>query len=264
MTSLAEPLTLKSGTVLRNRLCKASMNEALATPDGKVTNAHISLYDVWADSGAGLLITGNMMVDGRHMNEPLVVDALLGANMGLLRRWADTGKKTDTHIWPQLNHPGKQSPKMVNDAPVAPSAVPIENDMFVPPRVLEDPEIEEIIDSFAGAAARLEKAGFTGVQLHGAHGYLIGQFLSPHHNRRSDKWGGSFENRFRFVAEIYRRVREHTGPRFNIAVKINSSDFQKGGFTEEDSIAVAGESGDFFTQQSPVLGSPHPMPPYVA
>ncbi|CAD0187224.1 NADH oxidase [Ruegeria sp. THAF57] len=239
MAAMTEELTLRSGTVLRNRICKASMNEALATADGKVTQDHIAVYNVWADSGAGLLITGNMMVDGRHMNEPLVVDALLETNMDLLRKWAETGKRTNTHIWPQLNHPGKQSPKMVNDTPVAPSAVPIENDMFVPPRTLNDAEIEAIIDQFAEAAARLEQAGFTGVQLHGAHGYLIGQFLSPHHNRRDDKWGGSFENRFRFVEEIYKRTRARTGKGFNIAIKINSSDFQKGGFTEEDSINVA-------------------------
>jgi 2,4-dienoyl-CoA reductase-like NADH-dependent reductase (Old Yellow Enzyme family) len=236
---MTDELVLRSGTVLRNRICKASMNEALATPDGKVLPAHVSLYEAWADSGASLLITGNMMVDGKHMNEPLVVDALLDTNMDLLRKWAATGKRTNTHIWPQLNHPGKQSPKMVNDAPVAPSDVPIPNDMFVPPRVLEDAEIETIIDRFVEAAVRLEAAGFTGVQLHGAHGYLIGQFLSPHHNRRTDKWGGSFENRFRFVEEIYKRTRAKTGPGFNIGIKINSSDFQKGGFTEEDSINVA-------------------------
>lgn len=237
--TLSEPITLKSGTVLRNRICKASMNEALATPDGKVTPLHVSLYETWADSGASLLITGNMMVDGKHMNEPLVVDALLDTNMNLLRQWAATGRRTNTHIWPQLNHPGKQSPKMVNDAPVAPSVVPIENDMFVPPRELTDAEIVEIVNRFGEAAARLEQAGFTGVQLHGAHGYLIGQFLSPHHNRRTDRWGGSFENRFRFVEEVYNTVRARTGDGFNVAIKINSSDFQKGGFTEEDSIAVA-------------------------
>jgi 2,4-dienoyl-CoA reductase-like NADH-dependent reductase (Old Yellow Enzyme family) len=239
MAALQDNLILRSGTVLRNRICKASMNEALATPDGKVQPEHVALYDVWANSGASLLITGNMMVDGAHMNEPLVVDALLDANMDLLRKWAATGKRTNTHIWPQLNHPGKQSPKMVNDAPVAPSVVPIPNDMFVPPRELSDAEIEGIIDRFVEAAVRLEDAGFTGVQLHGAHGYLIGQFLSPHHNRRTDRWGGSFENRFRFVEEIYRRIRAKTGSEFNIGIKINSSDFQKGGFTEEDSINVA-------------------------
>ncbi len=237
--TLGDSLTLRSGTVLRNRICKASMNEALATADGRATPAHVSLYEAWANSGASLLITGNMMVDGKHMNEPLVVDTLLDSNMELLRKWAATGRATNTHIWPQLNHPGKQSPKMVNDAPVAPSVVPIENDLFVPPRAQTDAEIEEIIDRFAEAAARLEEAGFSGVQLHGAHGYLIGQFLSPHHNRREDKWGGSFDNRFRFVEEVYNRIRARTGGGFNVGIKINSSDFQKGGFTEADSIEVA-------------------------
>ncbi len=239
MPTLSEPLTLKSGTVLRNRISKAAMNEAMATADGRITREHIALYDAWSGSGAGLLITGNMMVDGKHMNEPLVVDALHDQNFTALRQWAETGKATDTHIWPQISHPGKQSPKMVNDAPVSSSAVPIPNDMFAPPRELEEHEIEDIIERFGASAERCEKAGFSGIQLHGAHGYLIGQFLSPHHNRRTDKWGGSFDNRIRFVREIYESVRAKTGDGFNVSIKINSSDFQKGGFGEEESIQTA-------------------------
>lgn len=239
MANLSGPLQLKSGTVLRNRISKAAMNEAMATADGRITPQHVSLYDAWSKSGAGLLITGNMMVDGRHMNEPLVVDALHEENFELLEQWAATGKATDTHIWPQISHPGKQSPKMVNDAPVSSSVVPIPNDMFVPPRELHDHEIEDIIEQFGASAERCEKAGFSGIQLHGAHGYLIGQFLSPHHNRRMDKWGGSFDNRIRFVREIYENVRKRTGEGFNVSIKINSSDFQKGGFGEEESLLTA-------------------------
>lgn len=239
MPTLSEPLTLKSGTVLRNRISKAAMNEAMATADGRITRDHIALYEAWSKSGAGLLVTGNMMVDGKHMNEPLVVDALHDQNFTALRQWAETGKATDTHIWPQISHPGKQSPKMVNDAPVSSSAVPIPNEMFVPPRVLEGHEIDDIVERFGASAERCEKAGFSGVQLHGAHGYLIGQFLSPHHNRRTDKWGGSFDNRIRFVREIYENIRARTGDGFNISIKINSSDFQKGGFGEEESIQTA-------------------------
>lgn len=239
MTNLAEPLKLKSGTVIANRIAKAAMNEAMATADGRITPLHISLYEAWAKGGAGLLVTGNMMVDGNHMNEPLVVDALHDDNIGSLKKWADTAKLGDTHIWPQLSHPGKQSPKMVNLAPVSPSVVPIPNDMFVPPRALEEGEIEDIIERFGASAQRCKEAGFTGVQLHGAHGYLIGQFLSPHHNRRTDQWGGSFENRIRFVQRVYDNIRARTGDEFNIAIKINSSDFQKGGFGEEESILTA-------------------------
>ncbi|UTW56508.1 NADH:flavin oxidoreductase/NADH oxidase family protein [Kordiimonas sp. SCSIO 12610] len=239
MATLAEPLKLKSGTVLKNRISKAAMNEAMATPDGKITKDHIALYEAWSKSGAGLLVTGNMMVDGRHMNEPLVVDALHEANGDMLAQWAATGNSTDTHIWPQISHPGKQSPKMVNDEPVSPSVVPIPNEMFVSPRELTEPEIEDIIERFGKSAERCEATGFSGIQLHGAHGYLIGQFLSPHHNRRTDKWGGSFDNRIRFVRELYKSVRDKTGKDFNVGIKINSSDFQKGGFGEEESLLTA-------------------------
>lgn len=239
MSNLSEPIKLKSGTLISNRIVKAATSEAMATPDGKVTPEHLKLYETWSKSGAGLLITGNMMVDGKHMNEPLVVDTLHEQHFTELRKWAAYGHEKGVHIWPQLNHPGKQSPKMVNDAPVSPSIVPLASDMFVPPRELEDKEIETIIEQFAMSAERCEQAGFSGIQLHGAHGYLISQFLSPYHNRREDKWGGSFENRFRFVKEIYNAIRDRTRESFNIGIKINSSDFQKGGFGEEESLLTA-------------------------
>ncbi len=109
---------------------------------------------------------------------------------------------------------------------------------FNPPRALTEAEIEAIISRFARAAALAQQAGFTGVQIHGAHGYLVSQFLSPHHNRRDDKWGGSLENRMRFVLEIYAAIRAATGPDYPIGIKLNSADFQKGGFSEDDSIRV--------------------------
>ena len=239
MSTLNDALTLRSGAVIRNRICKAAMSEVLATPDGRVTPLHLSLYDTWAASGAGLLVTGNMMVDGRHMNEPLVVDALHPNNFTSLRKWASTGTQNGVEIWPQLSHPGKQSPSFVNDAPVAPSAIPIDNSMFHPPRALDEDEIWDIVDRFAQAAERCEKAGFSGVQLHGAHGYLLSQFFSPHHNQRTDEWGGSFDKRLRFVSEIYREIRTRTSDSFSVGIKINSSDFQKGGFTRDDSLRVA-------------------------
>ena len=141
----------------------------------------------------------------------------------------------------QLNHPGKQSPKMLNKAPVSPSAVPFRKElqaMFATPRALEVSEIEEIIQRFASSAAIAEKAGFSGVQIHGAHGYLVSQFLSPHHNVREDEWGGSPENRMRFVVEVYKAIRAATGGQFSVGIKLNSADFQRGGFTEEESLGV--------------------------
>lgn len=238
-TPLAKILKLRSGTVLSNRICKSSMNEALAKADGSVTTSFKSLYTSWATGGAGLLITGNVMVDARHTNEPLAVAVEDEKDLYLLEQWAATGASMGVQIWPQLNHPGKQSPKFLNDSPVAPSAVPLESDFFVPPRELATEEIKEIINRFVATALVLKKAGFTGVQLHAAHGYLISQFLSPKHNQRADEWGGSLENRMRFITEIYKGIRNSLGKKFNISVKLNSSDFQRGGFTEEESIQVA-------------------------
>lgn len=235
---LAKPITLRSGSVLKNRICKSSMNEAMATGEGRVVREFEVLYKTWAEGGAGLLITGNVMVDKDHANEPLAVAVEDRRDMVLLKLWAEAAKSQGAQVWPQLNHPGKQSPKFLNPAPVAPSAIPLASNMFNPPRELTSDEIEDIIQRFTNTAVILQEAGFTGVQLHGAHGYLISQFLSPKHNQRTDKWGGSLENRMRFVTEIYKSIREKLGKEFNIAIKLNSSDFQKGGFTSEESIEV--------------------------
>ena len=238
-TPLAQTLKLRSGTVLKNRICKSSMNEALAEADGSVTNAFRTLYSSWAAGGSAILITGNVMVDQRHANEPLAVAVENEKDMFLLEQWSKAATSMGVEIWPQLNHPGKQSPKFLNDQPVAPSGIPLASDMFIPPREFSEEEILDIINRFIRTAEVLAKAGFTGVQLHAAHGYLISQFLSPKHNQRQDQWGGSLENRMRFITQIFKGIRKSLGKKFNISVKLNSSDFQKGGFSEEESIEVA-------------------------
>lgn len=146
-----------------------------------------------------------------------------------------------THFWAQLNHPGKQTPKTLTKEPVAPSAISLGKElapMFNRPRALSDGEIVALVGKFARAAQLAKEVGFTGVQIHGAHGYLVSQFLSPLHNQRSDRWGGSFENRLRFVLEVYRATRAAVGADFPVAIKLNSADFQKGGFSEEESMRV--------------------------
>lgn len=237
-TPLSKELKLRTGLTLKNRICKSAMNEAIATGEGRVVRQFEVLYRTWAEGGAGLLITGNVMVDKRHANEPLAVAVEDDQDALLLKLWADAAKSKGAQIWAQLSHPGKQSPKFLNQAPVAPSAVPLASDMFIPPRELTESEIEEIIQRFTKTAEILKEAGFDGVQLHGAHGYLISQFLSPNHNKRNDQWGGSLENRMRFVTEVYKSIRGKLGKKFAIGIKLNSSDFQKGGFTNEESIEV--------------------------
>ncbi|WP_422464069.1 NADH:flavin oxidoreductase/NADH oxidase family protein [Endozoicomonas sp. ALB115] len=235
---LSEELKLRSGSVLKNRICKSAMNEAIATGKGGVVRQFEVLYRTWAEGGSGLLITGNIMVDKRHANEPLAVAVEDYDDFQLLELWVAGAKSKGGQIWAQLNHPGKQSPKFLNDQPLAPSAIPLASDMFIPPRELTESEINDIIRRFTTTALILKEAGFDGVQLHGAHGYLISQFLSPNHNKRNDQWGGSLENRMRFVKEIYASIREKVGEGFAIGIKLNSSDFQKGGFSQEESIEV--------------------------
>lgn len=240
-TLLQQSLSLPCGSLLKNRLAKSAMSEALGTTDNHPTEALVSLYGRWAAGGIGLLITGNVMVDRRALGEPNNVVIEDDSDLPLLRRWAEAGQADGTQIWVQLNHPGRQSPKGLNAENVSPSAVPFNQALqafFAPPRALSEAEIPALIQRFARAAGVVKRAGFSGVQIHGAHGYLVSQFLSPLTNQRTDQWGGSAENRRRFVLELYHAIRAEVGADFPIGIKLNSADFQRGGFTEEESLAV--------------------------
>lgn len=239
--TLSSPFTLKNGTVIKNRLFKSAMSEALGTIDNRMTPQLVRLYDQWAKGGAGLLVSGNVMIDKHHLGEPGNVVIEDEKDMELLKEWAKAGTQNDTQFWVQLNHPGKQTMKTLTKDPVAPSAIPFRPSMqpyFATPRALTEPEILDIIKRFGTAAGIVKKAGFSGVQIHAAHGYLVGQFLSPHHNQRTDQWGGSAENRRRFVLEVYHAMRQQVGDDFPIGIKLNSADFHRGGFTEEESLDV--------------------------
>jgi len=238
---LERTLTLPSGTTLPNRLLKSAMSEALGTVDNRVTPALVTLYERWARGGTGTLVTGNVMVDRRALGEPNNVALEDDRDAELLRAWAEAGTKNGTRLVMQLNHPGKQVPKSLNSESVAPSAVPFAKELaafFPTPRALTHDEILDIVARFGRSAALAKAAGFSGVQIHGAHGYLVSQFLSPHHNRRDDEWGGSPERRMRFVLAVYDAIRAAVGPSFLVSIKLNSADFQKGGFTEEESLGV--------------------------
>lgn len=225
----------------KNKMIKGAMSEALANHAGQPNHLHLGLYEAWAKGGLGCAITGNVMVDFRAKNEPGVVVIETERDLEPLKQWAAIGKKHGMVQLVQLSHPGRQCPKGLNKETVAPSAVPFSPALamsFGTPRALREDEILDIIQRFAISAAICEKAGFEGVQLHGAHGYLISQFLSPLTNKRQDQWGGSAENRMRFLLEIYKAVRAATSEQFIISVKLNSADFQRGGISEEDVIAT--------------------------
>ncbi len=241
MTTPQDPLTLPCGTVLPNRLLKGAMSEGLGTSDGAPRPELGALYGRWAESGIGLLITGNVMIDAYALGEPGNVVLENDRHLAEFHDWAVRGQRSHTQVWMQLNHPGKQAPRGLNRETVAPSAVPFEGSFgraFDPPRELTVAEIHDLTWRFATAAGLAKRAGFGGVQIHAAHGYLHSQFLSPKHNIRTDDYGGSPENRRRFLLETFAAVRAAVGPRFPVSVKLNSSDFVRGGLSEEESLDV--------------------------
>lgn len=234
----ATPLRLPCGAVLRNRFAKAAMTEGLADGNCNATERLNRLYRRWAHGGAGLLLTGNVQCDRRYLER--AGNVAIDGNGGLdaYRAYAKAATENDTHCWVQINHPGRQA-ALGTEQYVAPSETPLYPGSSAMARGLDEGEILEIIGRFVHVATVSRDCGFTGVQIHGAHGYLVSQFLNPLVNHRTDAWGGSIENRARFLLETVRAVRAAVGADFPISVKLNSSDFQKGGMVEDESIQVA-------------------------
>ena len=241
---IEQPLTLPCGKTLPNRLCKAAMTEGLATAAGVPTEALNRLYGLWSDGGAGILLSGNVQIDRHHLERPgnVIVDTEPDTEMRqALQKWAAAGTRNGNEFWVQISHGGRQTPKAVNAHPKAPSAVKLglPGGQFGEPVAMTESDIEEVIAGFARCARVMRETGFTGVQIHAAHGYLLSEFLSPRSNQRSDSWGGSLENRARLLLEVVNAVRAEVGNDFPVSVKLNSADFQRGGFDFSESLKVA-------------------------
>lgn len=216
------------------------MTEGLADSMNRATEKHVRLYERWAKGGAGLLLTGNVQVDRTHLERPgnIAIDG--NGGLDALRAMTKAGTCNGNHLWMQINQPGRQTPASINPRPLAPSAVPVglaEASCGYPVEMTEE-QILDVIKRFAHVATVARDCGFTGVQIHAAHGYLMSQFLSPLSNMRLDAWGGCLENRARVLLETIRSTRKAVGRDFPISVKLNSADFQKGGFTEDESMRV--------------------------
>ncbi len=241
---LNDPLTLPCGAVLRNRLCKAAMTEGLADAHNRATRGHERLYRRWGAGGIGMMLTGNVQVDHRYLERPgnVVIEGEQSPEqLDALKRWSAAAKENGAAIWMQISHAGRQTMKHVATEPVGPSAVQVEmpGGMFGKPRALDVEEITDLIGRFAHTARTARDTGFDGVQIHAAHGYLLSEFLNPLTNQREDEWGGTLENRARLLRAVIAAVRDAVGADFPISVKLNSSDFQKGGFDFADSRQVA-------------------------
>lgn len=242
--TISSPLTLPCGATLKNRIAKGAMTEGLADAQNRATQGHVRLYRRWAEGGAGMLLTGNVQIDRRYLERPgnVAIDGPQSNEaIAALRDYAKAGTANGAHLWMQISHAGRQTPALVNKEPVGPSdkALDMPGAQFGKPRALTGAEIEDVIRRFAFAAGVARDTGFSGVQIHGAHGYLISSFLSPDVNTRTDEWGGSLENRARLLLETVRAVRKAVGADFPVSVKLNSADFQRGGFSHEDAIKVA-------------------------
>ncbi|MFB6835775.1 NADH:flavin oxidoreductase/NADH oxidase family protein [Streptomyces sp. NPDC056361] len=243
MTSeLFSPLTLRSGGVLKNRIAKAAMEENMADDRQLPDRRLLSLYRRWAAGGTGLLITGNVMVHAEALTGPAGVVLDEHAPLHPFSEWAKAGKFGGGAIWMQINHPGRQVTADMPGVVWGPTDIGVNlgkhSGRFGKPTAMTAQQIQETVARYAVTARRAEEAGFDGVEIHAAHGYLLSQFLSPLVNKRTDRWGGSLENRARMLLDIVRAVRASVSPSFAVAVKLNSADFQRGGFDADDARQV--------------------------
>ncbi|NNP71145.1 NADH:flavin oxidoreductase/NADH oxidase family protein [Acinetobacter sp. Ac_5812] len=241
-SALQQPLQLACGISIPNRIAKSAMSEQLADRHGSPTTDLQQLYATWARGGTGLLITGNVMIDHRAFVEPRNVVLEDEQFLQAHKLWAQAAQANGSKIIMQINHPGRVAVLPLLKKPIAPSAVGLDlpaMNLIRVPRAMSETEILEQIQRFATTAALAVKAGFDGVQVHAAHGYLLSQFLSPLANTRTDQWGGSPENRRRFLIETVRAVRQAIGKDKILSVKLNSADFQNGGLSQEESVQIA-------------------------
>ncbi|MBH0041132.1 MULTISPECIES: NADH:flavin oxidoreductase/NADH oxidase family protein [unclassified Pseudoalteromonas] len=234
--------TLPSGLVLKNRIAKAAMEENLAQEDQTPSQALKNVYSAWAKGGTGLIITGNVMVDHLAMTGPGGLVLEQSTDITAFAELARLSKQNNCKVVMQINHPGRQVFKKMGGKALSASSIALNmgkhSHLFGVPKAMTQTDIDDVITRFTQTALQAEKAGFNGVQIHAAHGYLLAQFLSPLTNKRDDKWGGSLQNRARLLLEITRSIKAVCSPTFSVSVKLNSADFQRGGFEPSDAQVV--------------------------
>lgn len=231
---LSHSLTLPCGAVLKNRFVKSAMSDSLGDGQGNPTNTQARLYERWAEGGTALSIIGEVQIDARFPEKP--GNLVLGdhSDMNALRQLTARASVNQAHIWPQLGHAGALAHTPLSQ-PAGPSALNIEALQCVG---LSLEQVQQLPDNYARAAVIAQQAGFTGVQVHAGHGFLLSQFLSPLFNKRTDLYGGSVDARSRIIVEVIEKIRKAVGPAFPIGIKMNCSDLLEGGLTESDALDV--------------------------
>ena len=240
---LFKPVDIKS-IQLKNRFVRSATIEGLATFDGRPTRKLKELYFKLAEGEVGLIVTGAALVEA-YKNLPNIEGLPFPSAIDEDRHVKDWKEVIDgvhergSKIAMQITHPGRQDyPSLRGSAPIAPSAVPLEDRNIVPREMTVD-EIKEMVEKFARACRRVKEAGFDAVQLHGGHGYLLNNFISPYANVRTDRYGGGTENRSRFIVEIVKKARKFVGPGYPLMIKMNFDDFIEGGLDKDEAVRVA-------------------------
>ena len=257
--------TLPSGITLKNRIIKSALTEGIADANNFANERHINLYSKWSAGEMGALLTGNVQVDKRFLEGPgnvAIEKGTVDKQFDYLKRWAEAASQNNTQAWMQISHAGRQTPEGIHPSPFSPSDVQLKipGKKYGKPTPMTTYDIEDVIERFVFTAKIAKEAGFSGIQLHSAHGYLLSQFLSPDINLREDDWGGSIENRSRLLRTIIKECRSELGQDFTISVKLNSADFQKGGFSSEDSIQVAKYLNDLRIDLLEISGGTYEQP----
>ena len=238
---LFSPLRLPSGSVLSNRVARRRRRRTWLARVSCPIGSCSSCTGVGAP-GAGLLITGNVMVHAEALTGPAGAVFDDAAPLEPFAKWARAGRPGGAAAWMQVNHPGRLVEADMPGVVWGPSAGGVDigrqSDWFGVPVAMTAEQISDTVERFAVTAARAEQAGFDGVEVHAAHGYLLSQFLSPLVNRRTDEWGGSLEKRARLLLDVVRAVRAADSPTVAGVVKLNSADLQRGGFDADDARRV--------------------------
>lgn len=248
---LGKPLKFEfSGKTAPNRFLKGAMTERISSWDPKNLEARgvpsknlINVYRRWGEGEMGVILSGNIMIEYDHLEaagNPIIPrgSKYEGERFDAFTEMATQGKKHGSLMVGQVSHPGRQVQDVIQTKPISASDVQLEGNImgmtFAKPRAATDEDIKNVIEGFAHAAEYLEKGGWDGIQLHGAHGYLLAQFLSPTTNKRTDQYGGRLENRARLILEIAQEIRKRTKPDFIVSIKLNSVEFQDRGFNPEE------------------------------
>jgi 2,4-dienoyl-CoA reductase-like NADH-dependent reductase (Old Yellow Enzyme family) len=231
---------IKIGKIeIPNRFVRAATHDFMAARDGSVTERQVSLFKNLARGEVGLIITGNASVNPEGIASPYQTGVYSDRHLEGLSQITSAVHKYPSRIFLQLSHAGRQTkPKICGCRPLAPSSV-YEPTFEVSPKEMSQQEIKSVIDDFIQSGRRAKEAGFDGVELHAAHGYLLSSFISPYTNRRKDEWGGKLTNRLRIVVRIIQGIKGLSGIEFPLLVKLNSSDFLPEGLSLDESIEVA-------------------------